>query len=520
MTVAGLVAALPATGQLNARVNTIATDATTGLGLAGTSLASAFADLLVPIRDGETLSVTYVDADAGAGASATLTNTATIDLSPPTISLDQPTDKSFAGATATLQLTITDAGAGLRLQDVVGNLRTNPQVSGAIVVSSSLASAPQYSLSQTAAAAAPIPEGITLVWVGDTSTNGIIRDALGNEPRGSGAVLRSNTTTGTRGTNANPFEFSVDKAAPTLTSARTGGRLVIDPTSFLLNQIIPDSTARNAITVELDLGIGGAPVDEASVSAEDFQVTADGIAFPVSRVIVGKVPATTPTTQKLLLVLTNELPTGAIPEIKLVGLISDLAGNDQANVTIPPNNVFDGLAPVVTATITGDAHSRPISRDEVVITVNASEPGTITGTARYVAASDDNTLGEDGAPGTSACGRIVCGRTLSFSSTGTNMWESVVRIDSITSVVEASGLVNVRVTVTDAAGNAGTAGLADPDGTSLPGGQIESNALVFEFDNRLNDGVSDPAQIFALDPGPTITVNFDDEGSEYAVRER
>ena len=517
LSIAGLVAAVPATGGLNFRVNNIATSAFNGLGLASTSSASAFAELLVPIRDGETLTVTYVDADAGAGAAATLTKVATIDLGPPTITLDQPTDNGFAGAVGTIQATISDAGAGLKLIDVVGNLRTNPQVIGNVVASSALASAPQYSLSQTPISLAPIPEGRTLVWVGNTLANGVIRDAVGNEPRGSGAPQLSDPAA-TRGTSANPFEFTVDKAAPTLSGARTGGKLDTDPTSATVDEIIPDSTARNAITVELDLGIAGAPVDEASVSPTDFQVTADGLALPLAGVIVGKVPTIAPTTQKLLLVLGNELPTGALPEIRLAGTISDKASNDQTNVTIPANNVFDGLAPLVTVTISGDAHSRPISRDQVVIVVDASEPGVISGTARYVTASGDNTLGEDGAPGTIACGRIICGRALAFTSTGTNMWEAIVSINSITSVAEASGMVNVRILVTDAAGNAGTAGLADPDGTSLPGGRIESNALLFEFDNRLNDGVSVPALIFVLNPGPTITINFDAEGNEYAVR--
>ncbi len=294
MTINGLVAALPATGNLNTRVNTIATNAAVGLGLSSFSLASSFAKLLVPIRDGERLTVTYLDDNTGAGGSVTIGKQATIDLSPPTISLDQPVDKSFAGAQSTLQVTINDAGAGLRLADVSGNLRTNPLVFGNVVTSSVLASAPQYSLSLTPTAASPIREGITRIWVGNTQANGIIRDELGNEPRGSGAVLGADTFNGTRGTSGNPFQFSVDKAAPTLTRAITGGRLDTDPTSGTANQIISDSTARNAITVELDLGIGGAPVDEALVSLTDFQVTADGVAFPVAGVIVGSVPDSAP----------------------------------------------------------------------------------------------------------------------------------------------------------------------------------------------------------------------------------
>ena len=519
-TVAGLVAALPATGGFNAKINTVATNSVVGLGLLGTSPASAFADLLVPIRNGETLTVSYTDANPA----AVITKEAAIDLTPPTITLDQPQDRGFAGSFATIQVTIADAGAGLRLVDVVDNLRTNPQVIGNIVESSTLASAAQYSLSQTPIAAAPIPEGNTRLWVGDTPASGVVRDAVGNEPRGSGAALASDTTSGTRGTSGNPFEFRVDQSPPTLLSARTGGKPETDPTSPRVNEIVADRTARNAITVEFDLGGGGAPIDPASVSSGDFQVTGDGIAFPVIEVIVGATLSGDPTRQNLLLRLEEELPTGAHPDVRLAGSISDLAGNTLANVSVLPQNVIDGLAPVVTAAITGDAHSRPISRDEVVITVTGSEPGTITGTARYVAGSGDQTLGEDTGPGTAACGRAVCSKTLSFTSTGTNSWTSTVKINSITSVAVASGLVNVRIVVTDFSGNAGAAGLADPDGTFPRATAVmDPRALVFEFDNLLNGGVSDPEKIFVLSPetgtpadhrtdnsNPFITVEFKD----------
>ena len=534
LTLANLFPLLPTTGQLRARVTTIATDATNGLGLATTSLASAFADLLVPIRPGETVSVTYADADAGAGASATLTSTATVDLSPPTIATDRPVDKSFAGAASTLRVTIADSGAGLRLVDVAPNtgccLQTLPAASGNVVASTTLASAAEYSLSQTAESAAPIPEGKTLMWVGDSSANGNIRDAVGNEPAGSGATLSSDTVAGTRGTSANPFEFTVDKAGPTLTSAVTGGKLDTDPTSATVDEIIADSTARNAITVNLDLGIGGAPVDADTVSPADFEVTTNPT-LTVIDVIVGKVPTTALTTQKLLLRLEEDLGTDAKPTVKLVGTLSDQAANPQTNVTLSDDKVVDDLAPVVTASIQGDVSSNAVSRDEVTITATSTEPGTITGTARYVAASGDSTLGENGAPGTIACGKTTCEKALTFTSTGTNAWTSTVKINTITSVTQASGLINIRVTVTDDSGNAGTAGLEDPDGTTLRAAAvIDAKALVFEFDNKLNDGISDVEQIFVLSPetgvagdhktdsaSPFVTIEFKGEAAEYGI---
>jgi len=191
----------------------------------------------------------------------------------------------------------------------------------------------------------------------------------------------------------------------------------------------------------------------------------------------------------------------------------------------------DDLSPVVTATIVAGASGNAVNRDQVTISVTSTEPGTISGTARYAAVSGDKTLGEDGAPGTIACGKPVCGKALTFSSTGTNQWESVVKISDINNVGVASGLINVRVTVTDDSQNAGTFGKADPDGTTQRSAAvIDTAALVFEFDNRLNGGVNAANSIFVLSPetgtaadhktdtaAPFITVEFKDEAAEYGV---
>ena len=525
-TIADLVGALAFTGSFNTRIGSIATGAS-GLALDATSAASAFAALLVPIRDGETVTITYNDADAGAGAVAAVTKTATVDLKAPTITIDKPTDKSFAGAQSTLQITINDGGAGLKLTDVTNALRTSPQVSGNIVASSTLASTNEYSLSQTAQTAAPIPEGKTTVWAGDPN-NDRIKDAVGNEPKGSGAAPTDSSAT--RGTRANPFAFTVDKAAPTLLSARTGGKVETDPTSARVNEIVADDKAKDAITVLLDLGIGGAPVDADSVSPADFEVTTNPT-LTVIDVIVGATLSGDATKQNILLRLEQELATDAKPVVKLVGTLSDQAANDQTNVTLSDQKVVDALRPVLTASIAGDSSSNPVSRDQVIISVSSTEAGTITGTARYVAGSGDQTLGEDTGPGAVACGRTVCGKTLSFTSIGTNEWTSTVKINTITSVAVASGLVNVRLTVTDDSGNAGTAGLGDPDGTTKRAtAVIDSKSLVFEFDNKLNNGVSTPNNIFVLSPetgttndhktdtaAPFITVEFKGEANEYAV---
>ena len=196
-------------------------------------------------------------------------------------------------------------------------------------------------------------------------------------------------------------------------------------------------------------------------------------------------------------------------------------------MTVPQDQVVDDLAPVVTASIAGDVSANPASRHSVTVSVTSTEPGTIAGTARKLVMSGDNTLRDDPTTATAA---------LAFTSTGTNTWSATVSINSINPALTFanSGLVNVQVTVTDDAGNVGAAGLADPDGTAQRAVvALSAGALVFEFDNRLNDGVFAPANIFVISPDstapatpleiktdsqdPFITINFDAEGTEYAV---
>ena len=380
-----------------------------------------------------------------------------------------------------IKVTIADSGAGLTLSDVQDNLRTSPQVSGAVTESSTSAKASSYSLAQTATSAAPILEGTTSLWVGDGG--GAIEDAVGNRPTGSGAAAAAQTATSVRGTIGNTFQFTVDKAAPTLESAKTGGKLDTDPTSATVDQIIADAKAKKAITVTLDLGSGAAPIDADTVSPADFEVTLNSAVMIVD-VIVGKVVGQK---QLILLRLEEELPTSARPTVKLPGTLSDKASNTQSNITLSDDKVVDALAPVVTGSITGEVSSNPAARDQVTVTAISTESGTIAGTASYLAVGSDGTLMED-LTGASKAGAST--KALSFTSTGTGTWTATIKVNTITGVGESSGLVNVQITVTDDSGNAGTAGLADPEGKVNKKGAIDKNALVFELDNKLNNGVS------------------------------
>jgi len=272
-----------------------------------------------------------------------------------------------------------------------------------------------------------------------------------------------------------------------------------------LNKLINKNTARASISIEFTLGTGGSKIDGDTVDAADFTVADATIS--TAEVDAGG--------NKILLSLSADQATDAKPKWELSGEVKDKAGNTLATVTgTGAITAVDGLAPVITTpTIVGTAGSA--SNDSVTIDFSVGEASATTPvvTATYLKANNDTTLEEDGTKT----------KSLSVSTTGVNTWQATVDIDDITGASTA-GLVNVRISLTDAAGNSATAGKTDPDGTTAANkGVLVSGALVFEFDNRLNEGVSAATKIFTVSPdtkgtsdafetdsaSPYITIDFD-----------
>ena len=502
-------------GGLGAGLNTRVQNVTVIMGLdPATTAASALLNRILVISDADTITVEYPDADPAATIINTVT--ATVDLTAPTITLVRPADLGFSGTETTLEVDVTDLGAGI----VQASANINPPTGVALIATKSVITN-GHRLTSSVGLTTVIPEGAH-TW------NVVVTDQVGNTPNAVDSRTQAETDAkvanpAVRGTLGNKYAFTVDNAAPTIDRAETGGKLDTDPTSATAEEIIPLATAKNAITVFLSLGVGGAPVDADTVTPSDFEVSLNPV-IPVIQVIVGKDGA------KILLVLDQDLDSGARPTVKLIGTISDKATNDKTNVTVPADKVLDKLAPTVTATIVGEAASTPASSNEVVISITSSEAGTISGTARYlmasgdafrIAAAGDGTLAEDTQRGIAP--------NLSFTSAGVKAWESKIIIRNIMgSMLDSSGVVNVQITVEDGGGNKGTAGLADPEGTANKKGVLDALALVFEFDSLLNGGASAVDQIFVLSPNTNtaadpktdnplafITVNFDTEGKEY-----
>ena len=134
-----------------------------------------------------------------------------------------------------------------------------------------------------------------------------------------------------------------------------------------LGNVIDSATARNNVRVNFDLGVGGAGLDTVNPLGTDFSLKIGVTPLTITKAEIGA------NGSGILLTLANELPTDATPSFEIVStVIADKAGNLVAKTT---NSVaaVDGLAPVLTVQVLGEASSRPVSRQQVTISVISSE---------------------------------------------------------------------------------------------------------------------------------------------------
>ena len=261
------------------------------LGLTDDDDAGTLVDRLVPTADGDTLFVGY----GSAGASAT------IDLAPPTLQALSPAEGSFVtSATAELRATATDAGAGVDLSGLgTAESAALMTVDGVVLggVGGGLGAMAESGGAVTFTASVPASDRV-VSWSMD------VGDRVGNRI--------SAESTGAAGA---PFTFIVDRTPPVMTSASTG--LFYD--AALRSEVGPEV---GAVRIEFDGGVvagldgsaPGAPLDPATVSAEDFLV--DGAA-PLAAAARGP----------YVYLRTADTRTDDTPLVEVAGPVADTAGN-------------------------------------------------------------------------------------------------------------------------------------------------------------------------------------------------
>lgn len=348
------VGELDNTSGLGATLQTRVLAAATALGLTDSTLASTFVSRSLPVSNGENLTLTYVDASPA----ATITNTvpAVIDLTAPTVTLVSPTQSLYTSiATQQMLAKVADAGSGL---DSTSITLVPPTPGICTPVNSLTTTGYDVSCSPTSA----LTEGAKTWYIQ-------IKDRVGNEPFN----VNDPATTANEGTlgaapvaavSVNPFKFTVDNVKPAILSAATGYYLKNPGVTSGTSQETQDGDNRIWVRAVFDLGTGGAPIDSASVVANDFRVA--GVA-PLSVVVNAKSQeaGTIPAGAAVYLEVAQQA-TDAKPKVEVVGEILDKAGNVQTAGSI--TNATDKLSPVLT--VTAAPTYAPLT---VTLTITSSE---------------------------------------------------------------------------------------------------------------------------------------------------
>ena len=337
--------------------------------------ATATGDGAVWVADGDTLTVEYY----GVGASATDTTdnatvidstTATIDYADPTITVTGPADGTLTSdKTPAFSFSVSDSASGFTATTPLTYVTVLVNDCGLLTSEHSFSTLTTSELGMTIAIAS-----LTEDWT-TAATNGCA-SATSRTGGGFGIVGTGTATTTTGTHHGTEFSYSItatDIAGNSKTVDGTDANITIDTTAPNLTSAIAgkgyDADADVSTTCAasatplycVDTGdVAGAnsvklvfdeSLDQASVSASDF--TVDDVT-PASVSFGGKDEMTD---RLVYLAMSTDFSPGAKPVIKLIGEVTDQAGNSlndkPSGVTTGTDNsgsATDGYADKVTAT--------------------------------------------------------------------------------------------------------------------------------------------------------------------------
>ena len=190
----------------------------------------------------------------------------------------------------------------------------------------------------------------------------------------------------------NAFVFTVDTEGPTLDTGKTGFSLKNAGVGSGESQEKENTDQRDWVRITFELGLGTAPIDPATVDANDFRVDGE---VPVEAVVNSVKLDCNPDGKECKIAKGSavylkvaQLDTDARPEVELSGEIRDRSGNLRTGGSI--SALADGLNPVLTVSTSAD-----ISDSEVVITVSSSERLSGRPTVRLTETAPDDGVAED-----------------------------------------------------------------------------------------------------------------------------
>lgn len=516
--------------------------------------------------EGDTITVLYTDTTSPFGTQE-VSKTLTVDATNPTITSIGPANKStFGGTSVTLSATASDNRSGFVPDDVAtaGNdvlfLSNGTTLRNQVVfslaptiaanvdtvlltamtnVNSTLTGTVDAAGVLSASAAAQLSAGLY-------SWSVTVQDRSGNV-----AVLDSDSST----VAVNRARVTLDNTGPALVTAKTGQKF--DEATQKLGQ--------NRSWIQVDFTEAGA-LDPATVSASDFTVdnvvpnsasmfptgpgpdlisgNGDDISMPVS----------------VFLVVPAALAPNAAPVVRLVGTVSDKAGNTNTT-TVLNVTAADGIEPGLTMTIVGDIASRDASKTTATVTIASDEPlsappsvkvGTFTVNGFTATAVDALAVNE-----TSLVGSLVAGQTQQWTVTvvptsGNGLYNIRATGTDVASTPNtgkvgtgggagcsaATVLAAVNSTATTGCGSPTTLGAAFVLGSTTPTSTVDvSKAKTLEFDAQFGAGQTTAAFVavapggtngFVLSPQssavtqtdsvrPFVQIDFSAEAKEYKI---
>ena len=306
------------------------------------------------------------------------------------------------------------------------------------------------------------------------------------------------------------FMLRIDNEAPKMTGAYTGEQWdpnrnaddddakgsVVGDRRLRVEQYLPGSSNAKIVRAEFNEALDGGSVD-----GSDFEVMdgSTGLAIAAARWFNknnddGRDGAPV-VKNSVFIELEEALGAGMTPTVKLVGAVTDAAGNEVSNVTIDSDDVVDGIAP--TAMVSLDTMA---SKQKVAVTVRTDENiRTLEPTLRlYTSTSAD----PDEKDKHQSAGVSI---PRSSRTAGENEWTYNLSISD-------ANRYSVVVEVEDSARNHGTTGKMD---------WTDSGSISFEIDNalRVNDDlttlpVNDEEKATQADPF-FVEINWLSEAGEY-----
>ena len=289
-----------------------------------------------------------------------------------------------------------------------------------------------------------------------------------------------------------PYSYSIDFTEPVLSEAVTGSHW--DSSSDDDDKTVTDPADAEDTSIRVDFS---EDIDAESVDASDFLVKMDeddkGKAPSDAEVFAGRANS--------VFLTVSALDPDAKPMVEVVDEIADIAGNVIEDDEV---DAVDGIAPSIEVTITGTGSEggRPVTDEEIVVSITVNEAvATPKVTVYNVDQTDLNTDDDDASD--EDLDMVGSERNAVLKSEG--HYEFKFKSSS-------AGLYSVFVTAGDATeNNQGKAG----DKVLPISLEDDTKALLFEVDTDVAEPMITPEE--TDNPSPFITLDYSGEGEEYAV---